>query len=268
MRKGFTLIELVVALAILAIMMAFAGEIFRVSVGAQRLALANGEIMQKLRIITEQLDADFRGLLLDYGGSLGTRSASSGGQTVNQDAIAFFATGDFQSTHLYGTPGQPVVGNVASIFYGPASYTQFPPPQERLLLRRQTILAPGAPPATSDWQGEYYVASLEQWRVSPPFTDPNARVRLPTVDPNDPQKYMPLYLAKGVDDFTIYYADGTVQSGTGMLSWLRVEPGAGGAARTTEVLRPRAFKFEFTLYDSKGLIRGGRRFSHIVSVDR
>ena len=59
MRKAFTLMEMVVALGILAIVMSFAGVIFRVSVDSHRLALANAEILQKLRAITEQLDCGF-----------------------------------------------------------------------------------------------------------------------------------------------------------------------------------------------------------------
>ena len=65
MRKAFTLMELVVALAILAVVLSFAGVIFRVSIDSHRLALANAEIMQKLRVITDQLDADFRSLRKD-----------------------------------------------------------------------------------------------------------------------------------------------------------------------------------------------------------
>ena len=58
--KGFTLVELLVAIGI-----SFAGVIFNVSVNAQRTAMANAEIMQKLRAITGQLNADFRGLRKD-----------------------------------------------------------------------------------------------------------------------------------------------------------------------------------------------------------
>ncbi len=65
MRKAFTLLEMVVALGILALILSFAGVIFRVSIESQRLALANAEIMQKYRTITTQLDEDFRGLCRD-----------------------------------------------------------------------------------------------------------------------------------------------------------------------------------------------------------
>ena len=264
MRKAFTLIELVVALGILAAVLSFAGVIFRVSIGAQRLAMANAEVMQKLRVITEQLDADFRGILVTYGGRFDAHTGTYNGVQVNSDCIAFFADGDFQSTRQYG--GQTIVGNVASILYGPPdpnSYTRFPAPQDRLLLRRQTILAPKAPQADSSWQGEYCCLSLEQWRVNPPFTNPADWAKLPAIDPNKLDTQLLMYLAKGVDNFTISYLEHGAQLQTESIPWKRVDNQG-----QTMIAPPRAFKFEFTLYDSKGMIRGGRTFSHIVLLDR
>ena len=57
--------ELVVAVALLALVLAFSGIIFKVSIESYRTAAANTEIMQKLRVITDQLNADFRGLQKD-----------------------------------------------------------------------------------------------------------------------------------------------------------------------------------------------------------
>jgi hypothetical protein len=54
-----------VAMGILAMVMGFASVIFRVSINAHRTALANAEIMQKVRAITDQLNADFKGLNKD-----------------------------------------------------------------------------------------------------------------------------------------------------------------------------------------------------------
>jgi prepilin-type N-terminal cleavage/methylation domain-containing protein len=268
MRKAFTLIELVVALGILAVVLAFAGAIFRVSVGAQRLAMANGEVMQKLRIITEQLDADFRGMLPTYGGELSVHSDKYSGAETHSDSVAFFANGDFQSTRQYN--GRTIVGNVASILYGPPdpnSYATVPAPQNRLLLRRQTILYPLDPSDPlqiySDWRGEYYCASLEQWRLAPPYTHAGDWAERPVIDPNDVQKYVPLYLARGVDNFTIFYFPGDAQWQTGPIPWSRLTSNGGN-----NIPMPRALKFEFTLYDSKGMIKSGRTFSHIVLLDR
>ena len=65
MKKGFTLIELVVAMAMLVMMVGFAGTIFKASIGAHRTAGAHTEIMQTLRAVTDQLDRDFKGLRKD-----------------------------------------------------------------------------------------------------------------------------------------------------------------------------------------------------------
>jgi len=54
-----------VAMGILVIILSFAGIIFRVSINSHRTAAANAEIMQKLRAITSQLNADFKGLNKD-----------------------------------------------------------------------------------------------------------------------------------------------------------------------------------------------------------
>jgi hypothetical protein len=161
--------EMVVALAILAIVMSFAGVIFRVSVGAHRLALANAEILQKLRALTEQLDADFRGLRKDgeimafwraerdpnYVGS--NRNAEEA--FCRFDRIMFFADGDFQSYGIHPDPldakaaSHVIRGSMAWICYGLANNPQVDPsdpnrrpeyqkPQKRTLARTAHILMP------------------------------------------------------------------------------------------------------------------------------
>ncbi|MHC4646661.1 MAG: type II secretion system protein, partial [Planctomycetota bacterium] len=65
MKKGFTIIEVVVSIGILAVIVSFAGVVFKVSIESQRMAAANAEIMQKFRAITDQLNSDFKGLRKD-----------------------------------------------------------------------------------------------------------------------------------------------------------------------------------------------------------
>jgi prepilin-type N-terminal cleavage/methylation domain-containing protein len=279
MRKAFTLIELIVALGLLGMMLMFASVIFRVSIDAQRMAMANSEIMQKLRVITEQLDADFRGMLASYGGQISFHKDKYGSTTeVRSDSIAFFANGDFQSTGQYG--GETIVGNVASILYGPPdpnSYGRRPAGPDRLLLRRQTILAPrgsngttntaseNAIRAASNWKGEYFCTSLEQWRLSLPYASQGDWAKRPLIDPNKLQTYLPMYLAKGVDDFTIDYLPGDKDWQVGRMPWYpSTDPNSTPAKWITMSVPPRAIKFEFTLYDSRGIIKKGRTFSHIV----
>jgi len=141
--NGFTLIELLVAVGILAVVLSFAGVIFRVSIDSHRTAIANAEIMQKLRAITEQLNADFKGLRKDAPLLIWFQQDPSNPQQ-RYDQIMFFADGDFQSIQLYnyydrdynGSPfvppvvppvlapaatGVPIRDNVARIYYGQAS---------------------------------------------------------------------------------------------------------------------------------------------------
>lgn len=270
MRKAFTMIELVVALAILAVILSFAGVIFRVSVNSQQMALANAEIMQKLRVITEQLDADlgsgaFRYFQYPYkydGYLSASADRSSTGDTVaavNSDGFAFFASGDFRSTGQYG--GKTIAGNVACIFYGqpdPNSYTRPPPPQEKLLLRRQTILAAKSPATGSDPRGEHCTKLPQDW-----FTDASDWVRRPVIAPGSVNADLyHMYVATGVDNFTIQYLEDGASLQGRAIPWIR--PGDN----VPHVLQnARALKFTFTLYDSKGILKKGRIFTHIVVWD-
>jgi len=154
--RGFTLIELLVAVAILVIVLSFAGVIFRVSIESHRTAIANAEIMQKLRAITDQFNSDFKGLQTDAPLLMWFRQDKTD-PNLRYDQIMFFADGDFQSTQLYaGKPlipaltGRPIRGNVARIYYGQAQsldfrdntmkYPFYLDRHKRLLARRQHIL--------------------------------------------------------------------------------------------------------------------------------
>ncbi len=200
MRRAFTLMEMVVALGIMAIVMSFAGVIFRVSTDSHRLALANAEIMQKLRAITEQLDSDFRGLRKD--GEIlvfwrAERKANYTGANRNAeeafdrfDRIMFFAQGDFQTYRANPT----VRGNMAWISYALASGPSANPaepnrpqrqkPERRVLARTEHILVaplktldPNDPLGTGkftddqwrDWMSstEYDVITMRGWETMP-----------------------------------------------------------------------------------------------------
>ncbi len=266
MKKAFTLIELAVAVAILGIVMVMAGAIFKVSIASQRTAAANAEIMRKLRAITEQLDADFEGLIRTIPGRTDIETGG-GDPNKNADRIAFLAQGDFQSTMQYGSSPRTVVGNVASIFYGQAAdpYPDTDPnidpfigdPKQKILVRRQTILTSDSDPGLPDSQpwDEYFKISLAQWRLDPPFDEESDWTARPSVDLDDPNDLV-MYMARGVDNFTIDLFAGFEPEGG--IRWSRAD---------SDQVSTRAFRFTFTLYDSKGIIKNGRTFTHIVYLD-
>lgn len=188
-NKAFTLIELLVAIGILAIVLSFASVIFKVSINAQRTAIANAEIMQKLRAITGQLNSDFKGLRKD--GEIFVIWAASpvpAGYKDNDldgyerfDRIMFFADGDFHSYRA-----NPMVrGNVARVTYILAKRNGIAAPGQarakRMLARTQHILT--SDPALADsldpnnftelqlyqWNNwyEYSKMSLDEWKMIP-----------------------------------------------------------------------------------------------------
>lgn len=188
--RAFTLIELVVSIAILVMMISFAGVIFKVSINAHRTAMANTEIMQKLRAITDQLNTDFRDIRKDAPFMIWfLQDATDPDQRYDQ--IMFFADGDFQSTQLYGddgvssflvpfTTGVPIRGNIARIYYGQARvYAPMPASfiypwfqkgldrQERVLSRRRHILT--SDPRLELWPDPGNIAATFDTPAPPPF---------------------------------------------------------------------------------------------------
>src|SRR4030042_120928 len=117
--KAFTLIELLVAMGILAMVLSFASVIFRVCIDSHRTAIANAEIMQKLRAITNQLNDDFKGLQKDgylvlHCELLNRKEYEDlNPYDFRADRIYYFCTGDFQS--WFDTD---IRSNIAQIYFG------------------------------------------------------------------------------------------------------------------------------------------------------
>ncbi len=342
-NRAFTLIELLVAIGILAVILSFASVIFKVSIGAHRTAVANAEIMQKLRAITNQLNADFEGLRKDGAIFVAwvAKPVTDADYKDNDldgyerfDRIMFFADGDFQSYKV-----NPIVrGNVARICYMIAKKGMVRPQGQdrtkRVLARSVHILT--ADPSLDDfldpnsfsdaqwfeWNNryEYEKISLEAWKniswknkkdmlsvmtdITVDKSNISESIRGVTVEPADANS-IHMLLCEGVGEFKIQgWYDAQQQ-------WLpEVDPDGDGDLADTHfffddpnsvpgVLYPypstgvvtinninypreqvdethfnvipglgRALKFTFTLYDSKGIIKEGMTFSHIVYLDK
>ncbi len=285
MKKAFTLIELVVAVALLALVFAFAGMIFKVCVKSYRTAVANAEIMQKLRAITDQLNADFAGLRKEASLVVAFAATGSDPNEIRSDRIVFFSVGYFQSTNQYN--GGTVVGSAARIYYGqstdPDPNTKIPADFKEVILARklQILTADNAlsytsadidPNVPNDFN-EYSKKSLSEWRLVyiptgnwDALSDWVGRpdVHIDLGDPVRMERIMPAFMAKGVHNFKIQLME-SIDAGGSIVWWPTnqevINKDTYGAGY------PPAIKFTFTLYDSKGVFKKGRTFTHIVYLD-
>ncbi len=118
MKKAFTIVELLVAVGLLTGLLAASGIIFKSAINAQRAANATAEITRKLRTITDQLTADFEGLIKTNDGMLfavwvpyslypsdNNHVVDYADYTdepddyINFDRLMFFTTGNFYTYH-------------------------------------------------------------------------------------------------------------------------------------------------------------------------
>jgi prepilin-type N-terminal cleavage/methylation domain-containing protein len=277
-RRGFTLIEIVVAIGLMVIVVLFAGSIFKAGIGSYRAAMAQAEIMQKLRLITQQLDSDFRGLQKDgylilYSTVINRKEHSSDTSTgiFRMDRIYFFCTGDFQSWFY-----PDVKSNIARIYFGhewwSLSDTTIPLDHCRLA-RDALLLCPEANSPSGDVDNHSYAWS----KVNPSAILADAAL-VPDVNLTSNPDTIRRLLCENTGQMVIDWSDGVSKDPNGAIAWfgyasphgLAIEfssPGLYTATWTPAVLQslwPKALKFTFTLYDSRGVFRDGQKFTHIV----
>lgn len=152
MKKAFTITELLLAISLMVVLIATSGVVFRTAVKAHRTASATAEIARKLRGITDQLNADFKGLRKDgeiFITWVPNGVDDDGDGTIDRyeriDRIMFFADGDFQSYKEWPPTGV-IHGDVARISYMLAkdkngNKAQLQAPGDRVLARSQHIFA-------------------------------------------------------------------------------------------------------------------------------
>jgi len=241
MKKAFTIIELLIAIGLLAGLLVASGIIFTDAVRAQRTAIATAEISQKLKIITDQLNDDFEGLLKDgeiflvwvptYDNDLG--------RYVRFDRIHFFTNGNF---HTYHQRNGDIRGNTARVCYmlarnGDDYQADQQERDERILARTQHVYTPSDSAARPDFpdisntpstftaedndNSEYDTILYTDWRdisYSDPCTKGNMLTAITdivnivpgnpvvdggvTVDAEDPNS-IHMLLAGGVGEFMI-----------------------------------------------------------------
>jgi prepilin-type N-terminal cleavage/methylation domain-containing protein len=184
MKKAFTIVELLIAMGLFGMLLAASGVIFATAVNAHRTAEATAEISQNLAAITDQLNADFRGLRkegeifavwaaspVDDEGNTAPYNPPDIAGYKRFDRIMFFADGDFQTYHEQHVVGgdQILTGNVARICYMLARDADGIPAQQqdrrtRILSRTQHVFT------SEDMLDEGGASSLFPHPVS--FDDP------------------------------------------------------------------------------------------------
>ncbi|MFA6186314.1 MAG: type II secretion system protein [Phycisphaerae bacterium] len=253
--KAFTITELLVAVGLLAVVLAACGIIFNYSIDAQRTAGATAEIMRNLRVITDQLNADFAGFM----GAPAYFRTEGDPCSRTADSVVFLATGDFQDAN--GT----VRGNVARIYYGQSGFINkiCPDPlsnapddvRNKILARKQVIIAPDANNSTDEYDAISVAEIQNKCLLTPGFYKVAWLDSRPIIDVAGNPNSIKMYLVRGVDNFTIEYF-GTISAGKMVWRW-----------PTGDFTSP-ALRFTFTLYDSKGIIKTGKRFEHIVYIGK
>jgi len=277
--QGFTLVELVVAIGIMALVIVFAGNVFKSSISSYRIASAQADIMRKFRAITDQLNNDFQGLQKDgylilYSENLTTRTEYLGAPSASfrSDRLYFFSTGDFQSWF------DPTIrSNIARIYLGHERYSISDTSiyvNHWRLAQDVNLLTPGRS------GGDYNDVNYAWCQVHPTEIIANANAMFsnpPYINTADSNTLGRL-LCENAGEFKIEWSDSTVDAGSAIVWFGYGSPnGKSGISEvvssyyeatwqptTSADLWPKAIKFTFTLYDSRGVFKDGQTFTHIV----
>jgi prepilin-type N-terminal cleavage/methylation domain-containing protein len=250
-KNGFTLVEVVTAIGILVVVVVFTGIIFRSSIESYRIAGANAEIIQNLQTITTQLDRDFSQIRRD--GWLGIRVETNSRLDVRMDRIYYFTTGDFQSWFDAG-----LRSNIARIFFGhdSDSLNNTDMLLKQCKLARDVLLITPGTTGLADCNNVSFVKFASEPNAFEDMTILNNSV-LAGTDANNIRQLM----CENVGELKIEWTN-SIDSSTKMLIWFSSSEAWGPGGDW-----PKAIKFTFTLYDSKGILKDGSRFTHIVYLN-
>jgi len=295
--RAFTLIELVVAIAILVIVISFAGVIFKVSISSYRTATASAEIMQKLRAITDQLNRDFKGLGKDGYLIIHSQIQTGRSEYINwspadfrADRLFYFTTGDSQSWFVTN-----VRSNITKVYFGHDNRSlnvAALPVSEWSLARHVKLITP-----VFSGPNDCDSLSYAGFKADIPATEADAASLLTSgilIDiQNNPDDVRGL-MCRDVGEILIEWTDGTrYPNPDNSLVWFGFSKAridgippviaprpeyatveqidmtvpfyrATWTPLTPKQYWPKALKFTFTLYDSKEILKQGRPFTHIV----
>ena len=263
--RGFTLIEMVVAVALLVVIILAVGQIFRNASGAIGLAQATSEVVSNVRGAQLQIEQDIAGL--DRRGFMTIKTLTAGTGTIRSDQIVFTTVGSFTNYTTANSYSSAASANAAIIQYDQAgtyvaSPTTTSPAYVAILARQVTALCVGTSYGTP---GQIY-GTLSLTAPLPAIQNPAAITTPPTVPASttDCFKMMPIML-QGVSSFAV--------------DWTMSAPAAGALVWTSPTTTattfsndsnggtyPKALRFTYTVTDTKNVLQGGRTFVHIVKL--
>jgi prepilin-type N-terminal cleavage/methylation domain-containing protein len=146
MKKAFTIIELLVAMGLLAMLIAISGMVFSTAVKAYRTAGASMEVAAKLSALTDRLNRDFQSLPAGMPMAVWFEYEAASGRRYDQ--IQFFSDGDnFESSKQWAyiadastvpptTKTETLSGNAARVYYGQANNVRITPLYQRTFYRK------------------------------------------------------------------------------------------------------------------------------------
>jgi len=274
-KKGFTLVEVVTAIGILVVVVVFTGIIFKSSIESYRIAGANAEIIQNLQTITTQLDRDFSQIRRDGWLAIrvkeqtNIRSVTQADKdkhitvpSVWMDRIYYFTTGDFQSWFDAGTRS-----NIARVYFGHDSdslndFNNIPLNQCKLA-RDVLLITPGI--TTQDILDRKLFdcnnVNFVQFVSNPNAVEDYNNLLTKSILAGTNSDNVRQLMCENVGELKIEWINAQNAYSGNRLNWLSGTPG--------HVVNdwPKAIKFTFTLYDSKGILKDGSRFTHIVYLE-
>ena len=292
MKKAFTTIELVVAVSLLAVVMVIAGMVFKIAIDAQRQAGAIADITRNFRAITDQINRDFQGLVKDGYLVIENNQVPSGAVYLNKqeemnsnlivpspriDGISFFSTGDFQSSSVSGRKSNISLITLAVRYYDPNTSSNAYA-SEWMLSRNQRMLTSGQSGTPNDYRN----TSLAELKTNDTNTTDiemqDCLIENQVIEPSDTTENWK-YFSGGVGDLKIQWVENSNPIDANGIIWHDIDNQASRPFESTSgsiyyakwtpnnlTDWPLAIKFTMTLYDSRGVIKEGKTFTHIVYI--
>ena len=170
-----------------------------------------------------------------------------------------------------------VRGPVARIYYGQSGMrTASVIDPNKILLRKQVILEPNHI-STNEYEPNSLLQLVNRYLASDPNTITNGNIAnkwiARPIDINSTNAgSIAMYLAKDVNDFSITFCSrNDIDLVKGFLQWRKAVAGqkiffSFWPRYPYFKQYPDMIKFTFTLYDSKKILKNGRRFEHIVYI--